>query len=247
MDLMSMAATGTGKYSAPADYYFQDPQFTGPTPLQVDDDGHVRGHAALWSTCHTAFADVCVSPPREGSHDYYRLGEVVTKSGARVSVGAITMGTGHAPIQGVDPRRAVEHYDHTGHAVAYVASGEDRFGIWVAGVVSPQATPQQVAALRGSKLSGDWRRLGGKLRLVAMLAVNVPGFPVPRMRAGVTAGAQLALVASGIVPSQAAFDRRREQLALTTLRDKVRTRVHGDPAVLVASARADLIKRVKGT
>jgi hypothetical protein len=33
-----------------------------------------------------------------------------------------------------------------------------------------------------SDVSGDWRRIGGNLELVAVLAVNVPGFPKIRVR-----------------------------------------------------------------
>jgi hypothetical protein len=54
-------------------------------------------------------------------------------------------------------------------------------------------------ALRAASLSGDWRRIDGSLELVAALAVNVPGFPIPRTQASMAASAQTALVASGIV------------------------------------------------
>ncbi len=53
------------------------------------------------------------------------------------------------------------------------------------------------------QVSGDWRRIGGALRLVGLLGVNVPGFPVPKMRARVASGAAgeektvKALVAAG--------------------------------------------------
>src|SRR5205085_943051 len=51
--------------------------------------------------------------------------------------------------------------------------------------------------LRASAPSGDWRRIGGNLELVGLLAVNVPGFPVPRPQVLTAAGGQqLALVAA---------------------------------------------------
>jgi len=80
------------------------------------------------------------------------------------------------------------HYEHTGVAVADVAAGEDEHGIWIAGTLRSTVTDEQVEVLRASPLSGDWRSIGGKLELVAALAVNSPGFPIPR-----------ALVASGRV------------------------------------------------
>jgi hypothetical protein len=59
----------------------------------------------------------------------------------------------------------------------------------------------KVDALRASgQLSGDWRRIGGALRLVAFLAVNHPGFPVPRLQTYVSQTRQMSLVAAGMVP-----------------------------------------------
>ena len=37
------------------------------------------------------------------------------------------------------------------------------------------------------------------MEMIAALAVNVPGFPVPRVKVGVQDGRQLALVAAGVV------------------------------------------------
>lgn len=181
----------------PADW-FQDPQLSLPTPITIDAAGRVYGHAALWGTCHIGQAGACVTPPREDSHPYYMTGEVLTSDGQSVSVGQITVGTGHAPIT-ASRQAAAEHYDNTGAAVADVAVGNDAHGIWVAGAIRPDASPSQVAALRSAgQVSGDWRRVGGKLRLVGLLAVNVPGFPVPKTRTRMNDGQQFALVAAGL-------------------------------------------------
>jgi hypothetical protein len=83
--------------------------------------------------------------------------------------------------------------------VADVVAGEDEHGIWLAGGLRPSVSAEQVRELRGASLSGDWRSIGGNLELVAALAVNVPGFPVPRVQAGLAAsGVQTALVAAGV-------------------------------------------------
>lgn len=181
---------------APPDEWFHNPNLTGPTPLTVLADGRVYGHLAAWNVCHAGIQDRCVMAPRsQTNYRYFRNGEVVTASGARISVGKITLGTGHAtPNLGWIP--AADHYDHTGTAVAVVASGEDKYGIWVAGAVVPGVSEERVAELRRSPLSGDWRRVGGNLELVAALAVNTPGFPIARMGAN---GVQASLVAAGIV------------------------------------------------
>jgi 2'-5' RNA ligase len=185
--------------TTPPTGWFVDPQLSGPTPITVTDDGRVFGHAAAWNSCHTGFADTCVSPPLENDYGYFTTGEVLTAEGHRVAVGQITLGTSHAATRGLSVARAIDHYGDTGTAVADVTAGRDEHGIWIAGAVRPGTSPDHLHALRASALSGDWRRIGGALRMVALLAVNVPGFPIPRVGTALAAGKQLSLVASGVV------------------------------------------------
>lgn len=157
---------------------FRDPEFTGPTPVTIDGD-RIFGHIATWGVCHIGIQDQCVTAPHSASnYGFYRTGVVFTDEG-QIPVGQITMGTGHASIK-ANAKNAVAHYDNTGSVVADVATGEDAYGIWFAGVLRPGLTDEQVAALAASALSGDWRRTATGLELVAALAVNVPGFPIPR-------------------------------------------------------------------
>lgn len=180
--------------------WFEDPKLTGPTPLTITEDGRVFGHVATWGTCHIGFSGKCVEPPRNSSgYAYFRTGTVKTTDGD-VAVGHLTLGTGHADIR-QRALAAAAHYDNTGTAAADVAAGDDGIGIWVAGWVRPGTTPEQVYALRAAALSGDWRRIGGRMEMVAALAVNVPGFPIPNT---ITASAlewegDEAIVAAGIV------------------------------------------------
>lgn len=178
--------------------WFADPGLSVPTGITVTPEGRVYGHAALWGTCHIGQAGVCVTPPHEESHPYFMTGNVWTEAGDSVQVGQITVGTGHAPLS-YGYRAASEHYDNTGAAVADVAVGNDAHGIWVAGAVRPGTDESRIRELRAAgQVSGDWRRIGGNLRLVGLLAVNVPGFPVPKLKTHLTSGQQLALVAAGI-------------------------------------------------
>jgi 2'-5' RNA ligase len=190
------AVTAAAVWQPPAEW-FADPKLSLPTPITITDDGRIYGHAAQWGSCHIGQEGACIKPPREAEHPYYRTGEVVCADGSRVAVGQITVGTGHAPLHyGASP--AAEHYDNTGAAVADVAVGNDQHGIWVAGSIRPGADPLRVYELQAAgQVSGDWRRIGGQLRLVGLLAVNVPGFPVPKMRARVASGQPQALVAAG--------------------------------------------------
>lgn len=187
--------------------WFANPELREPTPLRVEN-GRVFGHAALWNVCHTAFPDRCVLAPRNRTgYPYFHLGEVETDDGDRVAVGQITLGTGHAPVSASLGRRAAAaHYDNTGTAVADVRAGDDQFGIWVAGAVRDGVSDETVRELAAAKLSGDWRGVDGRLEMIGLLAVNVPGFPVPRPQAAVVASGMdesvVALVAAGVVDDE---------------------------------------------
>lgn len=202
----ALIAAAANRPTLPPAAWFADPELAGPTPLTVTDEGRVYGHLALWNSCHTAY-DRCVSPPREEDFAYFRLGGVLTAEGVEIAVGTLSMNTGHAPL-GTGRIDATAHYDDTGTAAAYVAAGADEYGPWVAGVIAPGLEEDDVARLRAGTISGDWRRVDGRLRLVAALVVNVPGFPVPRVGerlvASLTASGAgdlepAALVASGVV------------------------------------------------
>jgi hypothetical protein len=186
----------------PADW-FADPNFKQAVPFTITDEGQVFGHLALWGTCHTTFPHRCITPPKEREHAFFLRHELRTREDESVSVGTITFGIGHASTQlGAVP--AAEHYDDTNHGAADINVGEDAHGIWIAGALRPRVNEEQLRELRGASLSGDWRVIAGKLRLVAVLAVNVPGFPVPRMRAAAATedGPWTALVAAGVATSE---------------------------------------------
>jgi hypothetical protein len=179
--------------------WFADPELERLSAITVTDEGEVFGHLAGWSTCHVGFKNACVTPPRSfTNYAHFRTGEVALDNGERVAVGHLTIGGGHAG-PGLSARAAIEHYDSTSAVVADVACGEDEHGIWVHGWVRPGVPDEMVTALQASALSGDWRRIGSNLELIAALAVNSPGFPIPRVAASVEEGEQHALVAAGVV------------------------------------------------
>jgi hypothetical protein len=86
-------------------------------------------------------------------------------------------------------------------------------------------------------VSGDWRPINGHLELVGLLAVNVPGFPVPRQRAlAASVGDEgeyetLALVAAGIVTPERIASHRSAMADL-------RARALGPDALAQLAARA---------
>jgi hypothetical protein len=165
---------------APPAAWFANPGLKAPTRLTITDDGHVFGHLAQWKVCHVGIGSTCIMAPKTRTdYGYFKVGRVRTDDGNELSIGKITLGTGHADAQyGVIPSR--EHYDNTGWAAAVVTVGEDRHGIWVSGALTTTMTPERVEELRQSPLSGDWRTVNGNLELIAALAVNNPGFPIYR-------------------------------------------------------------------
>lgn len=199
--------------------WFGNPQLTGKTPLSVDPSGHVYGHLAAWNECHRDVSQrECVLAPHS-KMDYapFHLGEVLTAEGEPIRVGKIIMDTRHAEIRHGYLVAAL-HYDNTGDEVAVVRAGEDDYGIWVAGAIVPEATRQQVAKLRRSPLSGDWRAVDGHLELTAALAVNVPAFPVYAMEGD----EQLALTAAGTVQQEV------REVDLDALVAAVKARIYED-------------------
>jgi len=169
---------------APPAAWFANPSLKTPTRLTITDDGHIFGHLAQWKVCHVGFSNRCVMAPKSRTnYQLFRVGKVKTDDGKLVDIGKIVLGTGHADAQwGVIPTR--DHYDHTGWTAAVVNVGEDRHGIRVNGSLTTTMTPERIAELRASSLSGDWREVNGNLELIAALAVNSPGFPIFREQGG---------------------------------------------------------------
>lgn len=219
-DVLTASAAGLAPLKPPASW-FQTREAGEPTPLTVTPEGQVYGHIAAWGVCHTGrSSQECFTPPSSPSnYRFFNLGEVECADGTRVSCGQITLDTGHAGL-GMSGERARAHYDHTGTVAADVRAVDGRHGIWVAGAVRPNIGAEQARALMASKPSGDWRSMepGGPLELIGVLAVNVPGFPVPRTEARLVASADcpegevVALIASGAV-EDAALERRLRVLA----------------------------------
>nr|DAO86649.1 MAG TPA: minor head component F [Caudoviricetes sp.] len=185
----------------PPAQWFTNPSLDGPTGITVTEEGRIYGHLALWDTCHIASGPgQCTTAPRsQTEYAYFHTGAILTDDNQELAVGHLTLGTGHAaPDKTV--RGTMAHYDNTGLAVADVRAGEDEYGIWVAGAVRPHVSPEDIRTLRSSPLSGDWRRVQGNLELVAALAVNVPGFPVPRTKGATKNKSMYSLVAAGVIP-----------------------------------------------
>jgi hypothetical protein len=196
--------------------WFEDPKLDGYTPITVTDDGRVYGHLAPWGVCHTGIQDRCRTAPRSAAnYAYFRVhacrarnadGEPVTVPVGYGTVSQTPGIGGHAATRaGMSSAEVAAHYDNTCTAAMELAVGEDDHGIWVAGRLMPGLDPDTEYKARGAALSGDWRRIRGGMELVAALAVNSPGFPVP-YKALVAAGEPQVILAAGYTPQPAPDD-----------------------------------------
>lgn len=143
----------------------------------------------------------CVTPPKKDDFSFLHLGAVTTDDGSEVATGHITFNMGHASMDS-DALAASNHYAHqyddTRTVGADVVASNGKHGIWLCGAIRPGLSDEDIRTLRAAPLSGDWRRIGSKLRLVASLSVNVPGFPVPRAKVLVASGTPETLIWSTI-------------------------------------------------
>lgn len=224
--------------------WFGNPELKEATPITVDDNGRVFGHVATWSTSHIGLPGRTKPPKSRSDYAYFRTGVVRTDDGTDVPVGQLTLAGGHAPLS-ASASDAVKHYDDTASAIADVTVGEDRHGIWVAGGLRPEARPEQVRALRASAPSGDWRPINGRLELVAVCQVNVPGFPVTR--AMVAGGSVSALVAAGAKPlAEIRMAQELQVNELSTRLETVESRLNQEDAEKALSRLKNFASTVPG-
>lgn len=206
--------------------------------ITVTDEGRFFGYLAPKNVAHRGIRDKRVTVPM-GNVDYGVWMNRVTIADdghggfTRVATGPITMDCGHASasprVVGAARR---EHYDNSCSIVATVRVGENSRGVWIAGAVLPDVTPDQIRRMMACQLSGDWgphREKPGKRELAGALLVPVPGFPkrsngFMSMKAGqldrVTVPLRFGRVVKGQTTSFGA-DAAAERIAASIGRDRV--------------------------
>lgn len=201
---LTLVASGQGPgWSAPSEFFSEPVECDPDDGVHIDppnEDGLMRtyGYVAEWGVCHIGYDGMCKeAPPSASNYAFFRTGQVNTPDGP-VKTGRLTAGTGHANPR-IAAMPAAAHYDDTGSAWAFVASGENDRGIWFSGLVKP-GTPEELLndVVASGRISGDWRPIGNDLELVAGLTVNVPGFPIQPTTTSASDGRQLSLVAAGV-------------------------------------------------
>lgn len=208
VETITAAAAPTRYPVKPPKAWFSNPELQEKSGLHITKEGRVFGHIARWGECHISFLSngECLTPPNSPT-DYSRflLSPVECEEGCDVVVGQITLSGGHAD-ESLSASAAKAHYDDTNSAVCDVVAGEDQFGIWVSGAMRPNVTDVQLRDFRAAKISGDWRPFGYDLDMVAVCAVNVPGYLPPQPRARVADGRQVALLSAGALPESPVFE-----------------------------------------
>lgn len=180
--------------------WFMKPDLDRLTPLTVSDTGRVFGHIAGWESCHVGLPGCVTPPPSYSNYSYFLQSSQQLADGSVIPVGTLVAGPRHADAQ-LAFHAATQHYDDPLAAVARVMAGEDEFGIWVSGWVLPHAAPQARETFMSSPVSGDWRRVGGNLELIAVCSVNSAGFPIPKARVAFSDGHQRTLIGTfGVQP-----------------------------------------------
>lgn len=174
--------------------------YEGDQPLTVTAEGRVFGLIAPWGQCHIGLPGCVTAPASQSQYSYFTTGWQETADAGGLPVGTLVAGPRHADPQ-MAFQAATQHYDDPGAAVARVVAGENKHGIWVSGWMIPTAAPEAVEVFKSSPVSGDWRRIGGSLELIAVCSVNAPGFPVARARVAFSGGHQRTLIGTfGITP-----------------------------------------------
>jgi hypothetical protein len=167
----------------PADWFDHPGEIPLDRRITITPEGRVYGYISLWNTCHAGMPG-CVKPPKGSPSDYgyAHQGETKTADGTLIATANIGGGAGHAPIEhGAPP----EFYENTSTQLMRVRYGDDENGLWFSGALWPDVNDMDVAKIRASSISGDWRWmssyrkvLGGAYDFAGACFVNIPGYPM---------------------------------------------------------------------
>lgn len=179
----------------PADWFFEPPAwFDDTTKIWIDSDGRAAGWYYQAGVCIIdGNENQCWMPPASptGNEMFHQGSVLALDQGTPVvlEVGVIGGGGDHAPAW-MTPEQAATYYQDVDkqRLVGRIYDDPNKGGYFL-GAVLPSTTVAQVASIRRSALSGDWRyrrtdlaghRLNGYDSLGPWL-VTRPGLPINRM------------------------------------------------------------------
>jgi len=150
-----------------------------------EEAGRVFGYVCPKNSCILTAAvlgqqtDECfTAPPSPTQYRDAHPGHTETLEGTELRTANIGGGVNHYDAGPFTA--AVDHYANTASQLMRVRYGEDKYGIWAAGAMWPDLSERQVAMIRASALSGDWRWRPeyGAYDMAGSQLVNNPGFPL---------------------------------------------------------------------
>lgn len=128
---------------------------TGIMKLTVTDDGRVGGWFYEHGQCIVHQQDACPGPSPTRYAAFHQQ-DVILDDGSAMQVGVIGNTHGHASPW-LDYVQAQRHYADPDAQMIVCRAGDDERGGWIAGSIVPGLSFADVAMLRRSGLSGDWR------------------------------------------------------------------------------------------
>jgi hypothetical protein len=168
----------------PAEWFSPPEEIPTDRRITITADGRVYGYIALWDTCHSGL-EGCLRPPKGSPSDYgyAHQGETELEDGTIIATANIGGGAGHASLD--EANAAVpSFYENTNTQLMRVRYGEDDKGLWFAGALWPDVNELDIAKIRASPISGDWRWLGSWREsesgydFAGACFVNIPGYPM---------------------------------------------------------------------
>jgi hypothetical protein len=140
----------------PSSWFTERPDWLDPdTKIAVDDAGRVAGYFYNAGQCLVHDAAACPKPSPTFYAAFHQQ-QVAVDEGTLVRCGVIGNVNGHAnPYAPVDTASA--HYADPDRQLISCCAYDDEHGGFILGAMVPHATYGDVALVRRSALSGDWR------------------------------------------------------------------------------------------
>lgn len=209
LDVAPRVSTGWPLY--PSESWFTKPEWLAPgqkmtVVTEGPEAGRVAGYVAPWGECLLGGdpGSCFTAPTSPTGYIAAMQGDTHTVEGTVVRTANIGGGINHAPVYpGEFSQRVVDHYANTASQLMRVVYGEDDYGIWAAGALWPEVTERQVATIRASALSGDWRWRPelAAYDMAGSQLVSVPGFPLLRGIAAACSAHPIIVGGMGGVPA----------------------------------------------
>lgn len=161
------------------------------------DQGRIAAYYFTWDQCLEEGNGSCWKPEKsQNDYQMFHQGTVETAEGDVLSVGTVGAGGGHAPFT-LDAKTAAAVYANTDNQRFIARLYEDEVGGYLLGAFVPEVTEEQIAEVRRSPLSADfrWRKKaprssGGHFTgydNIGPWLVTRPGFPLARAASLATA------------------------------------------------------------